>query len=237
MQKRKHRRKVSRIIIFTTDAVDAKTRQLRIHPVVMGMVTLIVCCLFGALIGYMIYEGQIWEIDSARDAQREEAVLALEEEKTALEAEIEALNAKIEVLSAAVNEQSQTAGELQAQLEEQSLPTDYPLTGSAGIEEITEGDPMVVFNASDGSTVIASAKGVVLSVEDDENYGKCIVVDHGNGYQSVYRNGGEAQVKAGDEVAKGTTLFLVSENNKKLVYQITKDGSYINPMEMLSING
>lgn len=237
MQKRKHRRKVSRIIIFTTDAVDAKTRQLRIHPVVMGMVTLIVCCIFGALIGYMIYEGQIWEIDSAKDAQREEAVLALEEEKTALEAEIEALNAKIEVLSAAVNEQSQTAGELQAQLEEQSLPTDYPLTGSAGIEEITEGDPMVVFNASDGSTVIASAKGVVLSVEDDENYGKCIVVDHGNGYQSVYRNGGEAQVKAGDEVTKGTTLFLVGENNKKLVYQITKDGSYINPMEMLSING
>ncbi len=44
-------------------------------------------------------------------------------------------------------------------------------------------------------------------------------------------------VKAGDEVAKGTTLFLVGENNKKLVYQITKDGTYINPMEMLSING
>lgn len=237
MRTRKHRRKVNRIVIFTTDAVDAKTRQLRIHPLVTGLVTLAVCCFVGVLIGYMIYEGQIWEADHAKDAQRAEELAVLQEDKASLEAEIESLNAKIEVLSAAVNEQSQTAGELQAQLDEQSLPTDYPLTGSAGIEEVAEGDPRVIFDAAEGSTVIASAKGTVASVEEDENGEKCVIVDHGNGYQSLYRNSGEAQVKPGDEVAKGTTLFLVGENNKQLVYQIKKEEAYINPMEMLSING
>lgn len=237
MRKRKHRRKVSRIVIFTTDAVDARTRQLRIHPLLTGLLTLMVCCFFGVLIGYVMYEGQIWEADREKDALRVKELEGLQADKASLEAEIENLNAKIEVLSAAVNEQSQTAGELQAQLDEQSLPTDYPLTGSAGIEEISEGDPMVIFSAAEGSTVIASAKGTVASVEESESGEKCVIVDHGNGYQSLYRNSGEAQVKAGDEVAKGTTLFLIGEENKQLIYQIKKEENYINPMEMLSING
>lgn len=237
MSKRKHKRKVSRIIIFTTDAVDAKTKQMRVHPWAVRLLTLIVCCLLGAVIGYAVYEEQIWEMDRAKDKSQAEAMAALEEEKSALEAEIEALNAKMEALSTAVNEKAQTAEELQMELEQQSLPTDFPLTGSAGIEEVTEGDPMVIFTASDGITVVASAKGTVTTIEEDETYGNKITVDHGNGYISVYRNQGEVQVKAGDEVAKGTTLFLIGENNKQLAYQIMKDGVYISPTEMLSING
>lgn len=237
MFRRKHKRKVSRIIIFTTDAVDAKTHQLRIHPWIMGFLTLIICCMLGAVIGYAVYEEQIWEMDRAKDEERVAALNALEEEKSSLEAEIEELNVKLEVLSETVNSQSQAAEELQSQLDQQSIPTDYPLTGSAGIEEITEGDPMVIFTASDGSTVIASAKGTVLSVEEDEIYGNRIVVDHGNGYMSIYRNKGESQVREGDEVAKGTTLLLIGGDNKQLGYQIMKDGTYINPMDMLSING
>lgn len=237
MFKRKHKRKVSRIIIFTTDAVDAKTRQLRIHPWITGFFTLIVCCMLGALIGYAVYEEQIWEIDRARDEEQAAALSAMEAEKSALEAEIAELNVKLEVLSETVNSQSQAAEELQEQLDQQCIPTDYPLTGSAGIEEVTEGDPMVIFTASDGSTVIASAKGTVLSVEEDEIYGNRIVVDHGNGYVSMYRNKGEAQVREGDEVAKGTTLFIIGEENKQLGYQIMEEGVFINPMDMLSING
>lgn len=237
MFKRKHRRKVSRIVIFTTDAVDAKTKQLRIHPWLFMVITLVVCCVIGLIIGYAVYEAQIWEMDRANDAKQAAAMVALEEEKNLLEAEVEELNAKIEVLSETVKAQSQTADELQNTLEQQSLPTDYPLTGSAGIEEVLEGDPMVIFTASDGSTVIASAKGTVTSVTEDETYGNKVTVDHGNGYVSIYRNKGEAQVKEGDEVAKGTTLFLIGEDNKQLGYQIMKDNVYIKPTDMLSING
>ena len=94
----------------------------------------------------------------------------------------------------------------------------------------------MIFTASDGM-VVASAKGTVSSVEEDENYGNKVIVDHGNGYVSIYYNGGEAQVKTGDEVSAGTTIFLIGENNKQLVYQIMQDGVYISPTDMLSING
>lgn len=237
MFKKKHRRKVSRIIIFTTDAADAKTKQLRIHPWVATLMTLLVCCLLGAVIGYAVYEEQIWNMDRMKDAEQAEAMAALEEEKELLEAEIESLNAKIDALSTAVNEKAQTAEELEEELLQQSLPKDYPLTGSAGIEEITEGDPMVIFTAQEGVTAVSSAKGCVTAVETDETYGNKITVDHGNGYISIYFNKGEAQVKAGDEVAKGTTLFLIGADNQQLVYQIIKDGEYISPTQMLSING
>lgn len=237
MLKRKHKRKVSRIVIFTTDAVDARTRQLRIHPWVMGLFTLLVCCALGLVIGYAAYEEQIWEMERAQDEERIAAIAVLEDEKILLEAEIDELNAKIEVLSETVKVQSQTTDELQDTLAKQSMPTDYPLTGSAGIEEVAEGDPMVIFTASDGSTVIASANGTVVSVTEDESYGNKVTVDHGNGYLSIYRNKGDVQVKEGDEVAKGTTLFLIGENNKKLGYQIMKDGAYIKPTDMLLING
>lgn len=204
---------------------------------VARLFTLVLCCLFGCLIGYIVYEGQIWELDRAHDDEQKAVIASLEEEKERLEAEIESLNVKIEALSTAVNAQAETAEALQEELSQQSLPTNYPLTGSASIEEVTEGEPLVIFTATEGITVVASAKGTVTAVEEDETYGCRIVIDHGNGYVSIYRNGGEAQVKAGDEVAQGSTLFLVGNDNKQLIYQIMKDGEYIKPTDMLSING
>lgn len=237
MQNRKHKRKVSRIVIFTSDAVDAKTRQLRIHPFTAMLLTLFFCSLAGCMIGYVIYGKQLWDKQNEKVMMQAELMASLEEEKNLLEVEIENLNNNIKVLSTVVNEKSQTAEELQEELTLQSLPTDYPLTGSAGIEEVTAGYPMVVFTASEGITVIASGKGTITAIEQDETYGNKITVDHGNGYVSIYCNKGEPKVKVGDEVAKGSTLYLIGEDNKEMAYQILKDGHYINPTDMLSING
>ena len=41
----------------------------------------------------------------------------------------------------------------------------------------------------------------------------------------------------GDTVVQGTTLFVIGEDNADLGYQMQKDGSYINPMDMLEISG
>ena len=63
------------------------------------------------------------------------------------------------------------------------------------------------------------------------------MVDHGNGYCSVYRNNGTALVKTGEELGKGYILFTIGEDNQKLGYQIIKDDAYIDPMTMIDING
>ena len=206
MWKNKNKRKVSHILIYTTDAVDADTKQVRIHPWVLAGVTLIVCCVLGAVIGYAVYEGELW-------------------------------GRIIEMLSITIQDQTQQIAELQAQIAGQSVPTDYPLTGSASMTVITEGDPMVEFTATEGSTVVAAGKGVVTAVEEDEVYGNRVVIDHGNGYVSIYRNKGESQVKAGDEVASGTTLFMVTEDNRQLGYQIKENDVYIDPTTIIAIKG
>ena len=95
MARRKHKRKVSRIVILTTDAVNAKTRQIRIRPMAAWLLMLILCCLFGGLIGYIAYEGQIWEMNRAHDDEQKAVIASLEEEKGRLEEEIESLNVNI----------------------------------------------------------------------------------------------------------------------------------------------
>ena len=237
MSKNRHKRKVSHILIYTTDAVDADTKQVRIHSWVLAGVTLIVCCVLGAVIGYAVYEGELWERIREHDASQNAALIAAQDEKDALQEKIDEQDAKIEMLSITIQDQTQQIAELQAQIAEQSVPTDYPLTGSASMTVITDGDPMVEFTATEGSTVVAAGKGVVTAVEEDEVYGSRVVIDHGNGYVSIYRNKGESQVKAGDEVASGTTLFMVTEDNRQLGYQIKENDVYIDPTTIIAIKG
>lgn len=237
MSKNRHKRKVSHILIYTTDAVDADMKQVRIHPWVLAGVTLIVCCVLGAVIGYAVYEGELWGRIREHDASQNAALIAAQDEKDALQEKIDEQDAKIEMLSITIQDQTQQIAELQAQIAEQSVPTDYPLTGSASMTVITDGDPMVEFTATEGSTVVAAGKGVVTAVEEDEVYGNRVVIDHGNGYVSIYRNKGESQVKAGDEVASGTTLFMVTEDNRQLGYQIKENDIYIDPTTIIAIKG
>lgn len=237
MWKNRHKRKVSHILIYTTDAVDADTKQVRIHPWVLAGIILIVCCVLGAVIGYAVYEGQLWGRIREHDASQNAALTAAQDEKDALQEKIDEQDAKIEMLSITIQDQTQQIAELQAQIAEQSVPTDYPLTGSASMTVITDGDPMVEFTATEGSTVVAAGKGVVTAVEEDQVYGSRVVIDHGNGYVSIYRNKGESQVKEGDEVASGTTLFMVTEDNRQLGYQIKENDVYIDPTTIIAIKG
>lgn len=244
MQCKKHKRKTNHVVIVTSDAVDANVKQFRIKPWMLHMIIGILCVIIGVLIGCLVYEEQLWEVVSGRNRELQETLnilqeekKALEGEKSALEVEIEGLNEHILILSETVNQKVQSEAELLATLEGQYMPKKFPLTGSASMEEVAEGNPMCVFKASEGIMVVATAGGTVTAVNDDSEYGHNVWIDHGNGYITIYRNKGEAAVKAGDTVVQGSTLFLIGEDNTELGYQMMKDGSYISPMEMLEING
>ena len=128
---------------------------------------------------------------------------------------------------------------LSEQLEKQTMPTEFPLTGKASMEETAEenGNPICIFTASKGSMVVAAASGSVIVVNEDPEYGNNVWVDHGNGYVTIYRNQGEVKVEQGKTVTQGTTLMLITDSDSKLGYQIMKDGEYVDPMEMLNISG
>lgn len=258
----RHKRKNNHVVIVTSDAVDAQVKQYRIKPWVLQLVILILCIIIGAMIGYIIYEQDIWAANLSQAAQWQDELDMAEQERLALEQQIVDLRAgmesaeqdrleevkglndiidaqgeQIKILSDSLAQKTQSESELQAQLESHFLPTDFPLTGSATMEEISEENPMCIFTASGDSMVVATAEGTVIAVNADAEFEQNVWIDHGNGYVTIYRNAGEIKVKQGESVTQGTTLFLIKDNEDKLGYQMMKDGVYMNPIEMLAING
>lgn len=244
MVRQRHKRKNHHVVIVTSDATDAGTRQFRIRSWIPRVILLAGCVAVGMVIGYIYYASGVRAekkdqvaIQAEITAKLEQEKAALEQERAEMESQMALLNETIQVLSDTVNQKVQNENMLTEQLQKQSIPTEFPLTGGATMEEMTEGDLMCVFTASSDAMVIATAKGTVTAVNEDSVYGRNVWVDHGNGYVTVYRNAGEVKVKQGETVTQGMTLFLIGEGSNRLGYQMLKDGVYINPMDVLAISG
>lgn len=161
----------------------------------------------------------------------------LTDENEALTVENSTLTNKVAVLSEAVSKKAEAEDVLSQETIENALPKGFPLSGSATMTQAQEGEPMLIFSASSGINVVTTGTGTVEVVDADETYGTKIVIDHGNGYRSVYRNGGAALVKQGESLGKGYILFSIGKDNEELGYQITLNEEYIDPMTMIEING
>lgn len=255
MEPKKHKRKLNHVVIVTSDAVDAGVKQFRFSPWVIRTIIGILCVIIGVLLAYVFHEQKIWEnttvkigeyrqeIENLQEAlvQKDEAVNAereaWEKEKSGLQAEMDELNAKMEIMSETINQKVETEKEMAAFIDRLSTPTLLPLSGSASIEEQQGDTPMCVFTASEGALVVATAEGSVFTLVEDGEYGYNLTIDHGNGYQTVYRNKGKALVKVGDTVKQNQALFIIGEDNKTLGYQMLKDGAYVNPTDIMEISG
>ena len=225
------------VVILTSDAEDASVKKYRFKPWMIWTVVILVCVIIGALLGYIAYEERIWE---AANQKIEEYKTQLDESKSeneALRMEIEGLNSKITVLSDTITQMKAIETDLTARLDKIATPTMLPITGSATIREVTEGDPMSVFMAAEGAVVVATAGGVVLEIGEDTEFGHRVVIDHGNGYVTIYRYQSDPLVATGDSVAQGGTLYVINEEDTELGYQIMKDEVYVAPSEMMEIMG
>ena len=98
----------------------------------------------------------------------------------------------------------------------------------------------VDFAAELGEQVVCSAKGVVEQVFDS-SLGRCVIVDHQNGFKTMYANLAEnIQVKEGDELMQGDVIGAVGNtalgdrtDEPHLHFEITKQNENINPVEYL----
>lgn len=237
MEPKKHKRKIKRYLILTSNATNSSGRQIRVYPSVCLFLLLLLCGLTAAGVLYAAKKDVFDSMFAGQKEKQAAQLKDLEEKNQALEEEVKNLSSNVSALSETLQQKMDSEAKLQAQITEISLPTDFPLNRAASITEVTEGNPMCIFSASQGSFVTAAAMGTVVSVEDDAEYGHSVVIDHGNGYVTIYKNKGDVQVKAGDEIMKGMTLYIVGEENTSLGYQMMLEGNYINPMEMLAISG
>lgn len=241
MKRKSHKRKQDQVMILTPETADGELKQVHILHGLSVLLGVILCLAFGSLIGFSFFQSS--EQAKERLEQQKTAIALdeniqkLEQEKAALEQEINTLNEKIQILCDTVNQKTQNEDTLTQELERQFLPSGFPLSKSASMDELTEGDPMCIFTASPGAMVVAAGGGEVLAVNDDAEYGHNVWIDHGNGYITIYRNSGEVKVKQGEKVNAGNTLFLINADNCKLGYQMLLDGTHIDPMTMLEISG
>lgn len=87
--------------------------------------------------------------------------------------------------------------------------------------------------AQSGSAVSASMSGTVTYAGEDAVLGNMVIIDHGNGVESVYGHNSELLVKAGDTINSGTQIATVGSsgrtNGSHLHFEIRQNGLSINP--------
>lgn len=101
-------------------------------------------------------------------------------------------------------------------------------------------NPAIFIQASTGTQVVSCADGMVVAVGEDEELGKTLTVDLGDGYQAVYGQLENIQVALDAKVSAGDALANVSIPSKyfgvegsHLYFQMLKDGEPINPRAYL----
>ena len=245
--KKKKKVKKNYVLLVVSDSPLEKIKHYRFTRARINFIKMLIALLLIAAVGYVGFTSYNNTIIMSRETVLTGKIAELEEEYSQLQLENEQLSEKVSILSKTVNEKVD-AEKVQ---EEKNMPKGFPLSGTADMEETEEtlemedGDvirPMILFDASEGISVVAAGAGMVSYVETDNKYGYQVHIDHGNGYVTVYRSGTEPKVRQGDEVARGALLYEMKEDEDNeyadiMVYQVMKDGEYIAPTDILEING
>ena len=100
--------------------------------------------------------------------------------------------------------------------------------------------PAIVIQAKQGQNIHSSARGKITKIEKTQELGNVITMDIGSGYEIVYGQLTNLQVKEGDVVEKETYLGDVAAPTKyysvegdNIYFALRKDGQPLNPMTKL----
>lgn len=93
-----------------------------------------------------------------------------------------------------------------------------------------------------GDMVRASASGtVVFADEEKTRFGRQVLIDHGNGWQTSYGHLSRITVKKGDVVKAGERIGIAGDAGKatrpELHFEIRKDGADVDPASKLPPRG
>ncbi len=118
------------------------------------------------------------------------------------------------------------------------IPDKYPIDGKFNISKtFSKNHKAIDLSAEIGTKVVASAAGVVVSKKNDTYLGKVIVIDHLNGFVTLYAHLSKILVKEKYFVEKGELIGFVGNSgnskNPHLHFEIIKKGIEINPDSIL----
>ncbi|MCM1266837.1 MAG: peptidoglycan DD-metalloendopeptidase family protein [Bacteroidales bacterium] len=253
------KRKITYTIILTSDSPAAGHGRMHIKTGALAVVSFV---LFVAVICYAVYVTITMGGYVERSAKQVEQIVELKAENETLAAENKTLGDRASSLEETLARKEEQEHELVAAHEENYIPKGFPMSGAAQIleedtaaqtegeeeEQAAEDDDTLkveakdewkerIFVSTEGTKVVATAPGTVKEVRKAEGEVSYVVIDHGNGYVTTYRNLGSPIVEEGGQVVKGMALFLVGEDNTETGYSIRKDDEYVDPLELIEIKG
>ncbi|MDN4494130.1 M23 family metallopeptidase [Ureibacillus aquaedulcis] len=84
----------------------------------------------------------------------------------------------------------------------------------------------------------ASDNGVVTATGWDGTYGQRIIIDHNNGYQTIYAHLSEIDVSVGQVVPQGAVIGIMGSTGRStgthLHFEMHKNGALVNPLSYLN---
>ena len=93
-------------------------------------------------------------------------------------------------------------------------------------------------SANKGEPIYAALTGMVETVKNSSSYGKCIIINHGNGLKTLYAHCSAIYKNQGESVIKGEKIAAVGNTGQStrphLHFEVIQNGEYINPEWVMS---
>lgn len=122
------------------------------------------------------------------------------------------------------------------------IPTSWPLVQTGFItRERTDGEgephPGIDIAVPQGSYIRAAGAGLVRAAGTDDVYGSYVLIEHADGYETMYGHASQLFVAAGDSVSRHEVVALSGSTGRStaphLHFEIRKDGRAIDPLPLL----
>ncbi len=127
------------------------------------------------------------------------------------------------------------------------LPSAWPINGRLMAGFGVRSDPFsgegemhtgVDISAPQGTPVHATADGIVAHAGWNGGYGRCVIIDHGNNYQTWYAHLSRLEVIEGQEIRQGEVLGEVGTSGRStgahLHYEVRIGSTPVNPYRFLA---
>lgn len=177
---------------------------------------------------------------------------ALEESQTTI-TELKDVNVKLGKTITSLNEQVEEDKEAFDKIEmsidkqekevtealiEAAIPSGVPIKSASAVliadpfGDTNAASNGLVFQTTAGAVIVATGTGLIEDISNDNIYTKRIVIDHGNGYKTIYHIPNDVTCSIGSEVKRNDMLAVFIEDGC-VSYEITKDGVYVDPKSMM----
>jgi len=117
------------------------------------------------------------------------------------------------------------------------VPKLVPVEEYAVSQRAKDGHLAIDLAAADGAPVRAAADGVVAQRGNDRQFGRFLLLKHGQGYESYYGHLQDWNMDKGDSVQVGQTIGWVGTTGKTtaphLHFEIRRDGERIDPAKVI----